>query len=87
MAKEILWRVTIILFLREWIREGYYSEKTKMTRINKYLAKEMRAYILVSRVIDGETWLHDLGGLDVTYHSDTPSNGLMMDKQLSVELG
>ena len=24
------------------------------------------------RLIDGETWLHDLGGLDVYYNSDTP---------------
>ena len=32
----------------------------------------MRAYILVSYVIDGNTWLHDLGGLDVSYHSETP---------------
>ena len=32
----------------------------------------MRAYILVSCVIYGEIWLHDLGGLAVSYHSDTP---------------
>ena len=32
----------------------------------------MGAYILVSNVINGETWLHDLGGLGVYYHSDTP---------------
>ena len=38
----------------------------------KNLAKEMRAYILVSHVINGDTWLHDLGGLDVSYNSDTP---------------
>ena len=31
----------------------------------------MRAYILVSHVIDGETWLHDLGGIDVSYNPDT----------------
>ena len=30
----------------------------------------MRAYILVSSVIDGETWLNDLGGLYVSYLSD-----------------
>ena len=42
-----------------------------MTRRQKYLTKEMRAYILVSHVIYGETWLHDLGGLDVSYNSDT----------------
>ena len=27
---------------------------------------------MVGRVIDGETWLHDLVGIDVLYHSDTP---------------
>ena len=26
---------------------------------------------MVSHVIDGEAWLHDLGGGDVSYHSDT----------------
>ena len=43
-----------------------------MTITKTYLAKEMSAYIFVCHVIDGETWLHDLGGLDVSYHSDTP---------------
>ena len=32
----------------------------------------MRANILVSCVIDGKTWLHNLGGIGVSYHSDTP---------------
>ena len=32
----------------------------------------MRAYILVSHVIDGETWLHDLGGGYVSYISYIP---------------
>ena len=32
----------------------------------------MRAYILVSHVTDGETWLHDLGGIYVSYNPDTP---------------
>ena len=32
----------------------------------------MRAYILLSPIIDGETWLYDLGGFDVSYFSDTP---------------
>ena len=31
----------------------------------------MRAYILVIRVMDGDTWLNYSGGLDVSYHSDT----------------
>ena len=43
-----------------------------MTRRKKYLAKEMMAYILVINVIYEETWLHDLGGLDVSYNSDAP---------------
>ena len=30
----------------------------------------MRAYTLVSYAIDGETWLHDLGGIDDYYLSD-----------------
>ena len=34
MTKEILWRVTIFLFIREWMREGGYSDK------NKYKQKE-----------------------------------------------
>ena len=29
----------------------------------------MRAYIFVGYVIDGGKWLHDLGGLDVSYNS------------------
>ena len=41
-----------------------------MIRRQKYLAKELREYNLVSRVIDGETWFHDLGGLVVYYLSD-----------------
>ena len=43
-----------------------------MTRRQKYPAKDIRAYILVSYVIDGETWSHDLGGLSVSYISDIP---------------
>ena len=27
---------------------------------------------MASRVINGDTWLHDLVGIDVSYHSDTP---------------
>ena len=73
MAKEILLRVTIFLFLIEWMREGgVIKRKMKMTRRKQYIAKEMRAYILVSRVIDGETCLHDLGGIDDNYHLDIP---------------
>ena len=43
-----------------------------MTRTQKYLAKEMRAYILVIHVTDGETWLHDLGVIYVSYISNIP---------------
>ena len=43
-----------------------------MTRRQTYIAKETRAYILVSHIIDEYTWLHNLGGIDVSYHSDTP---------------
>ena len=43
-----------------------------MTRRQKYLAKEMRAYILVNHVIDGETYLHYLGGIYVSYLSYIP---------------
>ena len=39
-----------------------------MTIRNKYFAREIRVYILVSRVINGDIWLHDLGRLDVSYH-------------------
>ena len=28
--------------------------------------------MLVSHVIYGETWLHDLGGISVSYNSETP---------------
>ena len=42
-----------------------------MTIRKTYLAKEMRAYILVINVIDGEKWLHDLGEIIVSYNSDT----------------
>ena len=54
------------------MREGGYSDQNEDENKEKYLAKEMRVYIFVDRVIDGEMWLHDLGGVDVSYHSDTP---------------
>ena len=31
----------------------------------------MRAYILMSGVINEEIWLYDLGGVDVSHNSDT----------------
>ena len=54
------------------MRDGGYSDQNEDEQKEKYLAKETRAYILVINVIDGETWLHDLGGLAFSYHSDTP---------------
>ena len=47
-----------------------------MTRRKKYLAKEIRAYILVSHVIFGNTWLHDLGGIYVSCLSYIPCERL-----------
>ena len=58
-----------------------------MARGKKYLEKEMRLYILASHVIDGETWWHDLGGFLFPIFHTYPLNGLMMDTQLSVDLG
>ena len=43
-----------------------------MTRRQIYIAKAMRAYILVSYVIDGDVWLYDLWGISVSYISDIP---------------
>ena len=72
ILKEKLWRVTIFLFLKECMRKGGYLETNEDDQKGKNIAKEMREYILVSHAINGETWLHDLGGLDVSYNSDTP---------------
>ena len=58
-----------------------------MTRRQKYLAKEIRAYILVSYVIDGETWLNVLGGVMFPIFKTYPLKNFMMDTQLSVDLG
>ena len=41
-----------------------------MPRRQNDIAKEIRAYILVSYVIYRETWLNDLGDIDVTFISD-----------------
>ena len=53
MTKEILWRLTVFLFPREWIIEGGYLEQNEDCQRGEYIAKGMRAYILVSRVIYG----------------------------------
>ena len=50
---------------------GGYSEQNEYDQHEKYLANEMRAYILVSHVINWETWLHALGMLYTSYNSDT----------------
>ena len=52
MAKEILWMVTIFLFIIDWMREGGYSEQHEDEQKVKHLAEEMRVYILVRRVIN-----------------------------------
>ena len=52
--------------------EGKNIVYWKMVRRKKDLAKEIRARILVSYVICGETWLYDLGGLAVYYLSYIP---------------
>ena len=77
MKKKILWRLTILLFIREWMIKGGYLEQNEYNQKEKYPAKEMRAYILVSHVINGETWLHGLGGIDVSYHSDIPTGCIL----------
>ena len=47
----------------------------------------MRAYILVSCVINGDTWLNDLGGLDVSYDSDKPFERLDYGYRTECRLG
>ena len=42
---------------------------------------------MVIRVINGDTWLNDLGGLDVSFIQIHPLNDLTMDTKLSVDLG
>ena len=37
MAKYILWKLTTFLFLREWIREGGYSEQNEDDHKKKIL--------------------------------------------------
>ena len=60
MSKNILWGVTLFFISQ---RMGVQI-KMNMTRRQTDIAKEMRAYILLSYVIYGDTWLHDLWGLD-----------------------
>ena len=69
-----------------WYRRVIKS-KSKITIGQKYLVKKIMANILVIYVINGDTWLHGLGGIAVSYISDTPFEKLIIDTQLSVELG
>ena len=61
----------IFIYQRMDERGGLFRSKQRRQE-EKNLAQEMRAYIVVSRVIYGETWLNYLMGLDVSYNSDTP---------------
>ena len=71
MTQDILWRVKIFfIFLRMDERGGVFRAKWIWTK-EKKPAKEIRVYILVSHVINGEKLLHELGGFDVSYHSNT----------------
>ena len=54
------------------MREGGYSGQKEYFQKEKYLVNYMRAYILVSSVIDRKTWLHDLVRLAVSYLSYIP---------------
>ena len=58
---------------------GGFGTKREIIRRKKYLTKETKAYILVSCVIYGGLMFH-------IFHA-YPLNDLMMDKQLSVDLG
>ena len=71
-GKKILGRVAIFLIYQTMDEKGeLFRAKWRWPEGNN-LAKEIRVYILVSRVINGETWLYGLGGIGVSYHSDTP---------------
>ena len=62
----------IFIFQRMDERGRLFRARQRLPEAKKYLAKEMKGYILMSRLINRETWLHDLGGFDVSYHSETP---------------
>ena len=67
--------------------EGGYSEQNEDEQKKKYFSKEMRVYILVNHVIDGETSLHELEGLDVSYHSYTSFEKLDNEYTTDCRLG
>ena len=55
------------------MREGGYSDQNEDDQKEKIYCKGNEGiYILGRNLINGETWFHNLGGLDVSYHSDTP---------------
>ena len=57
-----------IVYLSENDLERCFIQiKRNITRRKKNPAKEVRAYILVSYVINGETRLHDLERISVLY--------------------
>ena len=70
-GKKYLVEGNKFLFIREWMREGGYSDQNKDKQKEKISCKGNEGVYLVSHVIDGEIWLHDLGKLDASYHSDT----------------
>ena len=70
MAQKVLWRVNNCLFLRHWMGEGDDSKKNEYGQNSKEPGKDMRAPILVSYVIDGETQLNYFWGHPIYYISD-----------------
>ena len=53
----------------------------------KYIAKDMREYNLLSCVIDGDTRLHDLGGFCDSYLSEIPFEKLYYGYTTECRLG
>ena len=77
----------IVYFSENGLERGVIQSKRNITRRQKYPANKMRAYLLVSYVIDGEISLNYLGGLLFRIFQIYPLKNLMMDTQLSVGLG
>ena len=59
---------TLFIYHRMGDGEGC-SDQNNRTRRQKQLENKMRESILVVYVIDGETWLQNLVGVDVSYLS------------------
>ena len=49
------------------MKKGVIQSKRKMTTSQKYLAKEIQAYIFMGYVISREILLHYFGGLAASY--------------------